>query len=136
LAAAYKDFGSDKIDDDQFLALVGSISFLMNGVFRIFFAQWMDLTSFKLVYGVLVGVQVLVSVTLDFVSGIKGLFFVWVCVAMACEGGHFALYSALCAKLFGKDQGGLVFSVLYYCFGTASVLGFVLQLYIVKVVPM
>jgi MFS family permease len=133
LAAAYKDFGSEKINDDKFLALVGSISFLMNGVFRIVFAQWMDLSSFKLVYGVLVGVQIVVSATLNFVAGTKWLFFIWMCAAMACEGGHFSLYSALCAKLFGKDQGGSVFSILYYCFGTSSILGFVLQLYIVKV---
>ena len=133
MAAAYKDFGSEKINDDQFLALVGSISFLMNGVFRIIFAQWMDFSSFKLVYGVLLGVQIVVSVTLDFVAGTDWLFFIWICVAMACEGGHFSLYSALSAKLFGKEHGGSIFSILYYCFGSASVLGFVLQLYIVKV---
>ena len=58
LAAAYKDFGSDKIDDDAFLAAVGSISFFMNGIFRIIFAQLMDYSSFKLIYGILVAVQV------------------------------------------------------------------------------
>jgi len=76
LAAAYKDFGSEKINDDKFLALVGSISFLMNGVFRIVFAQWMDLSSFKLVYGVLLGVQIVFSATLNFVAGTKWLFFI------------------------------------------------------------
>lgn len=52
---------------------------------------------------------------------------------MACEGGHFSLFSAVCAKLFGKEKGGSIFALVYYCFGIGSVLGFVLQLYIVKV---
>ena len=105
----------------------------MNGLARIVFAQAMDLTSFKLVYAVLLTVQLVTSVTLDFVAEIKPLFFIWVCVAMACEGGHFSLYSALCAKMFGKSQGGVMFSLLYYSFGVSSILGFILQLYLVKV---
>ena len=34
VVSAYKSFGSDKIDDDQFLAIVGSVSAVFNGSFR------------------------------------------------------------------------------------------------------
>lgn len=138
LASVYKAYGEEQINDDEFLTTVGAVSFLMNGLFRFILAQTMDLTSFKAVYSGVLVVQVrpkqlIVSVSLPFVSHSKPLFFLWVCISMACEGGHFSLFPAVTAKLFGKAKGGTVYSLLFYNFSLSSLLSFALQLFLVQV---
>ena len=73
------------------------------------------------------------SATIYFVVHDRYLFLIWVSASMACEGGHFSLVATVAVKLFGKEHGGKVSGLLYYNFGVGSMLGFALEMCIVKV---
>ena len=99
---SYKTFGSKEINNDEFLAVVGSVSSVFNGIFRYLWGQLMDKTSFKISYAILICTQTLLVMTLYYVVSVKALYFIWVAVIFCCEGGHFSLFPTIVAKLFGK----------------------------------
>ena len=115
LANNYKVYGSTKIDDDHFLTLVGSFGSVANGCTRAIWALFFDKFGFRKVYFVLLAIQVSREITLllilttkailtptfQFVSSSKALFLVWHCILMSCEGGHFAMFPSVTAKVFG-----------------------------------
>jgi len=46
------------------------------------------------------------------------------CISIFCEGGHFVLLPAHCAKVFGSSQRGIkAFSLIFSCFGLSSLSG-------------
>ena len=51
---------------------------------------------------VLLITQVVFGFTFVLISHIPALFFIWVCVMLFCEGGHFSLVPTACAKFFGE----------------------------------
>ena len=100
---SYKTFGSKAIDDDEFLAVVGSVSSVFNGSFRYVWGQLMDKTSFKISYAILICVQTVLIMSLYYIASVKALYLIWVSVILCCEGGHFSLFPTIIAKLFGKE---------------------------------
>jgi hypothetical protein len=50
---------------------------------------------------------------------------------MMCEGGHFSLFPTIMVKLFGREMGTKVYGLFFFNFGFASMLAFVVQLYVV-----
>jgi len=132
VAGAYKNFGNSTIDNDDFLAIVGSISSLFNGGFRYVWGYIMDKTNFRKTYFILIGLQSLTIGTFYFVASVDALFLIWVCILMSCEGGHFAIFPTLHAQIYGQQMGGKVFSIFFYCFGISSLTSFVIQLYVVQ----
>jgi len=52
----YKIYGSEHIEDDQFLSLIGSLGSIANGITRFFWAKSLDFSKFKYVYSILLGV--------------------------------------------------------------------------------
>jgi Na+/melibiose symporter-like transporter len=98
----YKTFGKSQIDNDQFLTVVGSVSSIFNGSFRYLWGIFMDRFSFKKSYALLIAVQTCFIVTLFYVAKIEALYLIWVCVIVCCEGGHFTLFPAVVARMYGK----------------------------------
>jgi Na+/melibiose symporter-like transporter len=103
VASAFKSFGKDKIDDDEFLTTVGALSFIFNGTFRFVWGFTMDYTSFHITYIVLLGVQTVLVTTVYYIAEIEGLYLIWVIVIICCEGGHFVLFPTIIARMFGKE---------------------------------
>lgn len=52
IISTFKNFGLEKIKDDEFLTAVGACSNVMGGM-RWIWSYFSDRTSFKLVYGIL-----------------------------------------------------------------------------------
>lgn len=102
MAGAYKAFGNTKIDNDDFLAVVGSISSIFNGCFRFVWASIMDKTSFRSTYTILLCIQIFLLSTLYYIASIDALFLLWISMIMMCEGGHFSLFPTVFANLFGR----------------------------------
>jgi hypothetical protein len=102
LASAYKSFGKEKINDDEFLTIVGSVGSVFNGSFRYFWGQVMDKTSFKFSYGILLALQSALIVTLYYIASVKALYLIWISLILCCEGGHFSLYPTVIARMYGK----------------------------------
>ena len=99
---SYKTFGSKEINDDEFLAVVGSVSSVFNGSFRYVWGQLMDKTSFKISYAILICTQTLLIMTLYYIASVKALYLIWISIIVCCEGGHFSLFPTIIAKLYGK----------------------------------
>ena len=52
------------------------------------------------------------------VKSVKALFFIWVCIIVWCEGGHFTLVPTASAKFFG-EHAAIVYGVAF-SFGSIS----------------
>jgi hypothetical protein len=103
VATAYKTYGTLKINNDDFLAITGSIASLFNGSFRYVWPQLMDKSSFKLILMILLSIQLPLLITLYYISEIKALFLIWICGIYACEGGLATLFPSVIVKVFGKQ---------------------------------
>lgn len=102
VANCFKVFGETKIDDDRFLAIVGSISSITNGSCRIAWGGIIDKFGFIKSYGVLLVIQFILMYSLYYIAANKLLYAVWISLILACEGGHFVLFSTLTSQLFGQ----------------------------------
>ena len=99
---SYKNYGSQNIHDDEFLAAVGSAGSICNACFRFIWGKLMDKTSFRFTMYILVSIQTVLISTIYFISGAKVLYFVWICLILCCEGGNFSIFPTIIAKMYGK----------------------------------
>jgi len=98
----YKIVGKDYIPDDQFLALVGSVSALVDGSSRLLWGSFMDNFSFKTIYGVDLAVQALALFAVYYLIEIRVLYMVCIAAILGCKGGQFVLFTTVCSKVYGK----------------------------------
>ena len=40
-------------------------------------------------------------------------YIIFVCCALACEGAHFSLFPSLCSRVYGKENGGQIFTFVF-----------------------
>ena len=92
----------DKNSNDHTLALIGSLGSMCNAI-RFLWSWATDYYSYKLVYGILLTVQILFNCTLKFIATNEVLFGFWISVLLFCEGGHFTLVPNVLKKLFGSN---------------------------------
>lgn len=124
VASNFKNYGLNKINDDEFLTIVGSIGAVCNGCGRMIWGYFYDKLSFKKVYFFLLAIQIIFIATYDVISGYKAAFFIWTCALLFCEGGHFALFPALCLKEYGVESGSKIYPVVYFAFCCSNFLQF------------
>ena len=55
----------------------------------------------------------------------KPLFFIYVALSIACEGGHFTIFATVSANIFGVKTGAIVYAILFVGIGLSSIAGFV-----------
>lgn len=129
---AFKNFGQEMIDDDEFLTLAGCIGSLFNGSFRYGWAHAMERYDFKLVYLILCVIQTAVVSSFYYIGKVKGLFFIWICVINCTEGGNFSLFPAVLTKLYGKKRAAELCGVLFIVLAFSAITGFVMEIYLLK----
>ena len=61
MANNYKIYGLTKIDDDQFLTIVGSLGSVSNGCSRAFWGIMMDRFGFRKLFFIITAIQVSIS---------------------------------------------------------------------------
>lgn len=90
---SYKNFGQDTpgLNDDAFLTTVGSISALFNAA-RFIWSGALDKLSFKIVYGALLLIQIMLAFSVNLLAESRIGFATLVCMTLFCIGGHFALF--------------------------------------------
>lgn len=98
----YKIVGKEFIHDDQFLALVGSVSALVDGSSRLIWGSTMDNFSFKTIYGFGLVIQALALFAVYYVIEIKALYMISIATILGCKGGQFVLFTTVCSKVYGK----------------------------------
>ena len=114
ISTLYKVFGLSFIDDDQFLAIVGSTSSILNCAGRIVWGLIADRFSFKfsLVFQSAVMTIFLSTFYATIVFG-KSAFFIWVCVIFFCVGGNFSLFPTAMALSFGPKYMSINYGLLF-----------------------
>ena len=88
--------------NDHTLAVIGSIGSMFNAI-RFFWSWATDYYNYKLVYGILLILQIVFNCTLKFIANNEILFGLWISVLLFCEGGHFTLVPNVLKKLFGGN---------------------------------
>lgn len=99
----FKTVGKDYIEDDKFLALVGSVSALIDGCTRFGWGALMDRFSFKLAYGTILIIQASALFVTYYILGSKVFYLICVACVLGCKGGQFVLITTICSKLYGKS---------------------------------
>jgi hypothetical protein len=105
--SVYKIFGTSiggEIADDNFLTQVG-IATSIGGSLRLVWSSLLDIkgASFKLVYGVLLVMQIVLGLTVFWAAEQgKITFLAWMTLMVFTEGGHFTLVPNAIKTIFGK----------------------------------
>ena len=113
-ATLYKFFGNSFIDDDHFLATVGSIAAVFNCLGRIVWGLIADRVSYK--FALVLLSATMTVFTLTFYSCIlagKAMFFIWVCVIFFCIGGNFSLFPTAIGRAFGLEHVSINYGLLF-----------------------
>jgi hypothetical protein len=89
----YKNFGFTipVLDSDAYLTTVNSISALFNSA-RFVWSGALDKMSFKLIYGFLICIQLVLAFTISLTVNSRITYGLVVCLTLFCIGGHFALF--------------------------------------------
>lgn len=103
MASVFKSFGLSEADiDDLTLTLAGSLGGIMNGAGRIVWAALQDKYGFKLIYFLILIIQIIISGTIYFVvSWNKYMYVVWVAISYSTLGAHFSVFPTVCTTIFG-----------------------------------
>ena len=114
IANLYKVFGLSFIDDDQFLAIVGSASSILNCAGRVVWGLIADRFSFKISLILQSAVMTIFLFTFYITSVVgKSMFFVWVCVIFFCVGGNFSVFPTAMALTFGPKYMSINYGLLF-----------------------
>ena len=101
----YKDYGKEYINDEKFLTLVGAISSLFNGFFKLLWASLLDYFSFKKIYGGLIGLELCLIVLINVAVYNKWAFMIVSNLTYMCDGSLTSMLPALTVQQFGLMRG-------------------------------
>lgn len=116
IVAFYKAFGLSFIDDDKFLATVGSVSSIFNSVGRFFWGYMVDKFSFKMCFLFLstIIIALVSTIYLNKFFEIKVLYLVWVCAIYSCQCGLPVMVPTTIAKCFGQKNFNAIFGSIHF----------------------
>ena len=113
-ATLYKFFGLTFIQDDHFLAIVGSAGSISNCAGRIVWGLIADRISYKFALVLQSGIMTVFLLTLYATSVVgKSMFFLWVCIIFFCIGGVFSLFPTAIARSFGSKYMSMNYGLLF-----------------------
>ena len=81
--------------------------------FRFLWSWGTDYASYKLIYGILLVLQIVLNFTIPLVAESEGLYAVWISLLVFCEGAHFTLVPNVLKKIFGGERGTEIYGILY-----------------------
>ena len=114
ITALYKVFGLTFINNDHFLATVGSVSAIFNFAGRIGWGVVADKFSYKSAFVLRSGTITVFLLTFYATSVVgKSMFLIWVCVILFCVGGIFSTYPTAIAHSFGPMYMSINFGLLF-----------------------
>lgn len=122
----FKKYGQlNGLDDENYLAWLGSAAAICNAI-RFCWSGLTDHFSYKLIYGILLVIQIALDFTIPLVSSNAGLYAIWICLILFCEGGHFTLVPNVLKKIYG-DKGTALYGVCFSYTGVCAILIIILQ---------
>ena len=114
VATLYKSFGQEFINNDHYLAVVGSISAIFNCLGRIVWGWIADTVSYKFALVVL-NASLTVFLLTFYTSSLGGkeMYFIWVCIIFFCVGGNFSVFPTAVARCFGLKYVSINYGLLF-----------------------
>ena len=76
--------------------------------------------------------QAFLLATISMAAGEYLIYFLWVCLIMACEGSHFVLLPSVFARIYGPRMGAKMYAFCVPSFGLGTILTAVLQRYAIS----
>ena len=119
MVGSSKTYGEKHIKDEEFLSIVASLGSIF-GACRFIWSFMLDKYSYRVIYGTLIALQLVICFGLPQAVENRPLFLILVCMSFFCEGGHFVLAPTIYAKLFGAEGGIRVYSIGFSFIGLAS----------------
>ncbi|XP_053394414.1 oxalate:formate antiporter-like [Mercenaria mercenaria] len=120
----YKAYELTFIDDDHFLALVGSLAAVFNCIGRPIWGAVMDKTGFRVAIRCVSGGFVILLATLLLTEYLpKYLFLVWICALYFFFCGIWSIMPATLAKLLGPQHMAINYGIIYTGLSLVSILG-------------
>ena len=116
------------LTDENYFSYLGSIASICNAI-RFIWSFATDHYSYKLVYGTLVTMQIVLNFTCPLIAESAGLYAIWISLMLLCEGGHFTLVPNVLKKIYG-DKGTALYGIAFSYTGICSILIVVLQTFL------
>ena len=134
-ATLYKFFGTSVVNDDHFLAIVGSVAAVFNCLGRICWGLLADRFSYKFALVLLTGTFTIFTLTFyACILGGKVMFFIWVCIIFFCIGGVFSLFPTSIGRAFGLKYVAINYGLLFTSQIIAGSLGAMLSTVLYKLI--
>ena len=125
----FKKYGKlNGLDNENYFAWVGSAAAVCNSI-RFVWSMATDHLSYKLVYSVLLVMQIVLNFTIPLIAESPGLYAVWISLLLLCEGGHFTLVPNVLKKIYG-EKGTTLYGIAFSYTGVCSILIVILQTYL------
>jgi len=125
ISNCYKLYGLELEIDDATLTATGSVAGVMNGCSRFFWATLTDKTSFKFTFTLISIINLITAAILPYNRDGIG-YLLLIALVYLSEGGLVATYPVICAKIYGKKVGSLMYGFLFFMIGVCNMLGYVL----------
>ena len=122
----FKTFGqANGLNDDSYLAIVGSAAAVCNSS-RFMWSWATDYLPYRLVYSILLLIQIVTNLTIKFVAKNRALYAIWISLMLLCEGGHFTLVPNVLKKIYG-DKATELYGYLFSYTGLCALFLILLQ---------
>ena len=124
ISNCYKYYGLELGIDDSTLTATGSVAGVMNGASRFFWATLADKTSFRFTFILISVLNLITSAILPYNKDGIG-YLLLIAVVYLAEGGLLGTYPLICATVYGKKIGGLMYGFLFFMIGVCNMLGYI-----------
>lgn len=128
MASVYKAVNIDNLRDGT-LTTAGALGAVCNGASRVFWATLQDKHGFKRVYFVLLVLQLAVSLLIYPLRAEAPAYVLLVALSFSCCGGHFSMFPTVAVKVFGVQNGGQIFTAIFFAVPLSSNFGLLLVRY-------
>lgn len=124
----YKNYGLSipTLDNDKYLTIVGAVGSVCNGTMRSVWAFSMEAVGFKIIFYIIVSLQLIIAATIPMVTFSKELYGLYIAVTLACMGGYFSCFPAFVTRIFGNKVGPQIYSFVFVAFGFSNLISFFL----------
>ena len=125
----FKKYGQlNGLTNENYLAWLGSVAAVCNSI-RFIWSMATDYFSYKVVYGIMLVMQIVLDFTVPLVAENAALYAIWISLMLLCEGGHFTLVPNVLKKIYG-ERGTALYGIAFSYTGICSIMIVVLQSYV------
>jgi MFS family permease len=129
---SFKTIGLKYNYSDEFITVAASVATAIDGMIRPFWGQGVDKLTYKYIYMIILTNQIVACATFPLVAGYAPAYFIWICFLFPCVGCHMTMLAPISLRIFGRTAGTRIFGFFALAIGTAGMLAYLLQVYVVK----